>query len=156
MLVEILRIVESTTASRALASGIRCVSRKLLGAVDAARCLLSAIWRSLLNGVDGSEMSFEDVRTIERFLCRRSRTWAETTHHRTFVVSQGMSIFVVFSGKAFDVVVTCLDGAFLWSFILVRKHVRLQVLEDFAALRIRALSLLFCFLAAEVAILAAI
>jgi hypothetical protein len=101
-------------------------------------------------------MSLEDVCTVEGFLRGRSRARAETTHHGTLIMSKGMSVFIILSGKTFDVVIASKYRALLWSFILVRKHMGLQVLEQLSALRVSASSLFFRLLATEVTTFAAI
>lgn len=60
-----------------------------------------------------------------------------------------MAVLVVLAGKALDVVIACRDGALLWALVLMGEHVRLQVLEDFAALWVGATSLFFRLVAAK-------
>ncbi len=53
-----------------------------------------------------------------------------------------MAILVVFSCKAFSVVRTSRNGTLFRPFWLVGEHVRLQILEGFAAVRVRAANFL--------------
>lgn len=78
-------------------------------------------------------MSLENIRAVEGLFCRGSRPRAETTYHRTLVVGKSVAIFVVFSCEALDVVIASLNGAFLWTLILVSEHVRLQIFENLSA-----------------------
>lgn len=71
-------------------------------------------------------------------------------------MGQGVTVLVVLSGETLDVVVASLDGAFLWSLILVSQHMCLEILEHLSTIGIGASSLLLGFLTAEVAILAAV
>lgn len=74
-------------------------------------------------------MPLENVRTIEAFLRRRSGPRAKPAHHRAFVVGQCVAILVVFSCKALLMIFACHDRALLWSFGLMRQHVRFQILK---------------------------
>jgi len=73
------------------------------------------------------QVSFEDIRAIEALLGCASAAWAEATHHSTLVMRQSMSVLVVLACEAFDMVLACCNWAFLWSLILMRKHVRLEI-----------------------------
>jgi hypothetical protein len=86
----------------------------------------------LLNTVDRSKVSFEHVGAVEAFLGCRAAAWAKAAHHGALVVGKSVSVLVVLPRKSFDVVFTGRDGALLRPFILVGKHVGLQVLEDTA------------------------
>ena len=77
----------------------------------------------------GSQMSLEDIGTIEALFSRAATAWTETAHHCAFVVCQGMSILVIFPREAFRVILACRDWTFLRPLVLVCEHVRLQVLD---------------------------
>jgi hypothetical protein len=83
-------------------------------------------------------MSLKDVRAVEAFLGCRARAWTKRADHRPFVVRQGVSVLVVFAGKAFGVVFAGRDGALFWPLVLVGEHVRFEVFEVSAACRVRA------------------
>jgi hypothetical protein len=74
-------------------------------------------------------MSLEDICAVEGLFCRRSGTRAETTYHGAFVVCESVPVLVVLPTKAFDVIIACLDGAFLGPLILVGEQMGFQVLE---------------------------
>lgn len=78
-------------------------------------------------------MPFEDVRTVEALFRGASRAGAEAAHHSALVVGQGVSVLVVLAGKAFGVVFASGNWALLRALVLVREHVRLEVLEVLAA-----------------------
>jgi len=101
-------------------------------------------------------MSLEDVRTVERLLCCGSGAWAEATDHVALIMSKGVPVLIILSCKTFDVVITIDDWAFLRSFILMREHMRLEILENFAAIQVCATALLFGLVTAEWTILATI
>jgi hypothetical protein len=92
--------------------------------------------------MDSSQVTLENIGAVKRLLSRGSRSRAEAAHHGTFVVSKGMAVFVVLPSEALDVVITCGDWALLRSLILVSEHMRLEVLERLAAVRVRASLLL--------------
>jgi hypothetical protein len=99
-----------------------------------------------------SEVTLENIGPVKGLLGGRARARAESTHHGTLIVGQGMPVLVVFASKAFDVVLTREDGAFLGSLRLMRKHVGLEVLEGLPAIGMRT-SLLLLRLVAVVCIL---
>lgn len=57
-------------------------------------------------------------------------------------MSESMPIFIVLSGKAFDVVLTRHDGTFLWPLIHMREHMCFKILKDLAAFGVWTPSLL--------------
>ena len=67
-------------------------------------------------------MSFEYVRTVERFLRRRPRSGTEATNHGAFVMSEGMSILVIFARKALLAIFTAGNWTLLGAFSLMSKH----------------------------------
>ena len=77
-------------------------------------------------------MSLEDIGAVERLLGCRPGAWAEATHHSTLVMSQGVSVLVIFAGETLRVVLAGEDRALFRSLGLVGKHMRFQVLEDLA------------------------
>ena len=81
----------------------------------------------------GSQMSLEDIGTVEALLGRATTTRAETAHHGAFVVGEGVSVLVVFTSESLDVVFARRDRAFLRAFVLVCEHMRLEVLDMSAA-----------------------
>lgn len=145
MLVEVLRIAKCGRARRALARGITAV----VGDLFVGRCgrhLLARVGRRLLDTVYRGKVAFENVGSVEALLGGRPRTWAEATHHGPLVVSQGVSVLVVFAGEALDVVFARHNGALLRSLGLVREHVGLEVLEDSATVWMGAAALLLALL----------
>ena len=63
-------------------------------------------------------------------------------------MGQGVAVLVVFASKSLDMVLACLNRAFLGTFGLVRKHVCLEILENLAAVGMRT-ALLFLGLVAR-------
>jgi hypothetical protein len=61
-----------------------------------------------------------------------------------------VSVFVVLPCETLDVVIARLNGAFLWSLILVGEHMRLQILEYLAAFGIGTSPLFSGLFTAEV------
>lgn len=74
-------------------------------------------------------MSLEDICSIETLLRCATASRAETTHHRSFVMSECVTILIVFSCEAFDVVFARDHRALFWTLILMCEHVGLQVLD---------------------------
>lgn len=91
-------------------------------------------------------MSLEDIGTVEALLCSRSTARAEAADHSALVVSESVPVLVVLPGEALDVVFAGRDRALLWPFVLVGKHVCLQVLEHASALGEWAETLLACLI----------
>lgn len=87
--------------------------------------------------MDRSQVSLEDVGPVEALFYRRARARAETAYHGTLVMGQGVSILVVFSRKAFLIVLTVQDWTFFWPFRLMCQHMGFQILEDSAAVGMR-------------------
>ena len=80
-------------------------------------------------------MSLENISTVEALLGSRARTWAEATHHGSFVVGQGVPILVVFARETFPVVFARHNWAFFRPFALMGEHVGFEVFEEAAAVR---------------------
>lgn len=138
MLVEVLGVGESLRAGAALAGRIGSVTSKLLAGVDGGGGLLAAVRGRLLDAVNCGEMALEHVGAVEGLLGSGARAGAEATDHGALVMGQGVAVLVVLASKALDVVLAGLDGALLGALRLVGEHVRLEVLEDFAAVGVGA------------------
>lgn len=91
-------------------------------------------------------MSFKDVGAVEALLRCRSTAGTKAADHSTFVVSEGVPVLIVLPCETFDVVLACGDWALLWPFVLVRKHMSLQVFEHTSALWQWAHALLHCLI----------
>lgn len=102
--------------------------------------------------MDRGQVALEDVGTIKAFLRGRAGSWAESTDHVPFVVSEGVTIFVVLASKAFLVISTGSDWALLRPLRLMGKHMRFQILEWSTAVRVRAASPLFAIVIETIAI----
>lgn len=74
-------------------------------------------------------MSLEDIGSIEALLCCTPTSRTETTHHCALVMGQGVSVLVILASEAFDVVFASWNRALLGTLLLVREHVRLEVLD---------------------------
>jgi hypothetical protein len=74
-------------------------------------------------------MSLEDIGAVEAFLRSSARARAETAHHGSLVVRQGVPVLVILACEALDVVFAGLDWALLGTLSLVGEHVSLQILE---------------------------
>lgn len=85
-----------------------------------------------------SQVSLEDISPVEALLCGAAAARAETADHGALVVRQGVSVLVVLASKALGVVFTGWDWALLWTFILVREHMCLEILDVSSACRDRA------------------
>src|SRR5690606_35976150 len=107
MFVEVLGVGEVETASGALADGRGIFV--LRGHVD-WEALLASVWWVLLDLVDGSEMAFEDVGTVEGFFGGGARSRTETTDHGSLVVSESMTLTIVLAGESFSVVLATNNG----------------------------------------------
>ena len=92
--------------------------------------------------MNGRQVALEHVCTVEALLGGGSGVRTEATDHGALVVGKGVPVLVVLAGKPLSVVLAAGDGAFLRSLILVRQHVRFQVLVDLAAVREGASALL--------------
>ncbi len=88
-------------------------------------------------------MSLEDIRTIEAFLRGGPGPRTEVAYHRSLVVSQGVTVLVVFARETFLMIFADYDGALLRSFGLMRQHMRLEVLEVSTTVRVGASSPFF-------------
>lgn len=149
VLVKVLSIGKGLRASAALASGVGGIAGERLGR-DGTGSSSAAVGGSLLNAVDGSQVSLEDICAVERLLSRGARSGTEATDHSALVVGQGVAVLVILASKPLDVVFTRHDGALLGSLSLVSEHVRLEILEGLAALGIGAHVLLLDLIAAGV------
>lgn len=89
-----------------------------------------------------SQVSLENISSVEALLSCSPRTWTEAADHGSTVVSKCMSVLVVLSCKSLLVVLTARDRAFFWSLVLMCHHVSLEVLKGLAAVGIWASSLL--------------
>lgn len=87
-------------------------------------------------------MPLEDIGSVEALFSSRAGRRAEATDHGALVMSQGMSVLVVLSCEALDVVFASRNRALLRSGLLVSPDVCLQVLDDLPAIRKGALALL--------------
>ena len=105
MLVEVLDVGEHDAAGGAYSRYADLPVRSL--AIHArAETSSSRVGCRLLDAVYRSQMSLEDVGSVETLLCWAATSGAESTDHRPLVVSQSMTILVVFSGESLDVVFT--------------------------------------------------
>lgn len=84
--------------------------------MGSSETLLTAVRRRLFDTVERSQVTLEDICSIEALLRRRARAGAESADHSTFVMRQGMTVLIVLSCKSLLVVLARCDGAFLWSF----------------------------------------
>lgn len=149
VLVKVLSIGKGLRAGAALASGVGGIAGERLWC-DSTGSSSAAVGGSLLNTVDGSQVSLEDICAVERLLSRGARSGTEATDHGALVVGQGVAVLVILASKPLDVVFTRHDGALLGSLSLVSEHVRLEILEGLAALGIGAHVLLLDLIAAGV------
>jgi hypothetical protein len=69
-------------------------------------------------------------------------------------MSQGVSVLVIFSSKALNMVVAILDWTLFRALVLMSEHVRFQVLEDLATLRICTATLFSGFFTTKVVLAA--
>ena len=132
MLIELLcrsKLALADAAFRAKSSGTTA---------DSGHNELATIRRRLLHVVDGSQVPFEDVGTIECLFIGRPSIGAKGTHHCALVMRKGMSVLVIFASKALGVVLACLNGAFFGAFFHMRQHVGGKVLEYSTTLGMRA------------------
>jgi hypothetical protein len=135
MLIELLCGGEGDVASTALAAAVfvdevTCLRFFALG----WKFLLPSIWWLLFDIVDRHEMSFEDIRTVERLLHGGSGTGAKAANHGALVVRQCVPLAVVFAGKPLLGVFAGRDGAFLGPFQHVGELMCAQVAETLVAL----------------------
>ena len=92
-----------------------------------------------------SQMSLEDIGPVEALFGCAATAWTEAAHHCAFVVCQGMSVLVILPSEAFRVILAGWDGTFFRPFVLVREHVRLEILDMTTACRYRTQSLVRIF-----------
>lgn len=74
-------------------------------------------------------MSLEDVCTVETLLRCATTARAEATDHRSLVMGKSMTVLVVLSCEAFGMVLAGYHRTLLWSLVLMRKHMSLQILD---------------------------
>ena len=134
MLVEVLSVGEGLRASTTLAGSVRSVARQLLVGVGTGRRLLSAVGRCLLNTMDCSQVTLEDIGTVKRLLGSRSRAWAEAADHCALVVCEGVAVLVILASETFGVVLAGCNRTLLGALILVSEHVSLEILEGLATI----------------------
>jgi hypothetical protein len=104
-------------------------------ATRAAGALLAATVRwSLLNIVNGHQMSLEDICAVEGLFGGKTGAWAETADHGTLVMGEGMSLAIVLSREPLLGVLAGSDWALFWSLALVSKLMSAKVTEDLVAL----------------------
>ena len=131
MLVEILCIPEGGRAGGTFSCDITRSDGWFLSRT--ARALLAAVGRILFNTVHGGKVSLEDIRSVEALFGGRSRARAESTHHITLVVGEGVSILIVFAGEPFLMVRTGRNWALFRPLRLMGQHMCFQVFEQSAA-----------------------
>lgn len=102
--------------------------------------------------MDRGQVALEDVCTIEALLRGGPRSRAEPTDHVSFVMGQSVPVLIVLASEAFLVISAGRNWTFLGSLRLVGKHMRFQVLEGSAAVRMRAASPLFAIIVQTIAI----
>lgn len=139
MLVELLSIGKSGTASRALASNVLVGvlegtrrARRGNGSAATIDLLWSAIGCGLLNVVDGHQVPLEDIGAVECLLGWKTAARAETTDHGSLVMSESVALAIVLASEAFLRVFASGDWALLWALIHVGDLMGLQVSEDLA------------------------
>lgn len=66
--------------------------------------------------MEGSQVTLEDICSIEALFGGRARAGAKSADHSTLVMRQSMTVLVVLSCKSLLVVLARHDGAFLRSF----------------------------------------
>lgn len=130
VLVELLCVGEGDGTCGAGTGDVLCAGVRLA----AGWALFAAIGRILLDAVDRSEMSLEDIGAVKALLRCRAAAWTKSADHRALVVCECVSILVVLPREALDVVLACRDWALLGPLVLVGEHVCLEVLEDTATL----------------------
>ena len=128
MLIEVLRILKDAAADRALAAGFLGTPLCALGR-GRGRSLLPTVGWILLHPVYSHQMPLENIGAVEALFGRRARVWTESTHHRSFVMSQSMPILIVLASEALLIIFAGWDRALLGSLILVRKHMCLEIFE---------------------------
>ena len=62
-------------------------------------------------------MPLEEIDPDKGFFCSRTRRWTEGANYRASVMSQNMSLFVIFASEASVMVFATQDGAFFWASI---------------------------------------
>ena len=111
--------------------------------------------------MNGSQVPLEDIGAVKGLLRGRAGTRAETAHHSSLVVGEGVTILVVpefrlvssclpvrmpvlilLACEALNVIFASDDRALLRPLALVSEHVRLEILEVLAAIGVRASLLL--------------
>jgi hypothetical protein len=134
MLVEVLGVGEGLRASATLASSVRGIARQLLVGVGIGR-LLPAVGRCLLNTVNGSQMTLEDIGAVKGLLRSRSRAWAKPADHCALVMCESVAVLVILASETLSVVLASLNRTLLGALILVSEHVSLEILEGLATIR---------------------
>jgi len=130
MFVEILGIGKMEATGGALSNSRRVFG--LGGQID-WEALLASVWWVLLDLVDGSEMTLEDVGTVEGFFGGGAGARTETTDHSPLVMCEGMALTIVLAGESLSVILAADDGALLWSLVLMGEHMSLEVAEFLSA-----------------------
>jgi hypothetical protein len=87
-------------------------------------------------------VTLEDICSVEALLGGRARSGTESTDHGPFVVSEGVSVFVILAGESFQMVIAVNNRALFRALALVSEHVSFQVLERAATIGKRASALL--------------
>jgi hypothetical protein len=128
VLIEVLRRGEAAVAYGTLGASDTLQTR----AVDAAGAAIgtgqgwptTVGWR-LLDVVHGGQMSLEDVGSVKGLLVGGAGPGAEWTDHGAFVMRERVTVLVILASKTLCVILARLDGALLWSFLLMCQHMRI-------------------------------
>ena len=83
-------------------------------------------------------MALEDIGAVEALLRRGAGAGAETAHHGAFVMCESVPVLIIFACKALGMVLAGLNWALLWALGEMGEEMGLEVLEDLAAIRVRA------------------
>lgn len=81
-------------------------------------------------------MAFEDIGAVEALLGSRARTRAKIANHGALVVRQGVTVLVIFTSKAFLMVLARHNWALFGPLWLMGQHMSLEILEYPTAIRV--------------------
>lgn len=83
-------------------------------------------------------MSLEHVRAIEALFGGGTGSRAESADHVAFIMGESVTILVIFSSESFLMVDARGDRTLFWSLGLVGEHVRFEIFERSATVRMWA------------------